>query len=503
MKLEDAFAKIVDFDRRQLASHLMWQSFRTWPLLRQYLWFALTNSSPERTEVTRIGPLRHGVYYLKRLHRAGAFLKRYWQGMHKYIFELLKRPPRAGDETVAFISRPIYLQRLPNGTLFDRIVDPLIYSLPQGVRYSKYYLTAWPKYAALHYPAYCLSHGHVKRESISADQEAFLKALAAESGLNALRLIEGYAENLGMFVRWYQIGMELFGSRPKLKVVYLPAWYFPYMMGIIAAARELGIRVVEVQHGKQGANQAMYSGWRVPAGGYEMMPDVFWCWGKPSCDHILAGDNLRTKHRPMIGGFPWLDYYRRHVARMHVAPKAGVDLTVLVTTQPKRGANVEPIPDFLIDYIRSNPVGVKLIFRCHPNDLQGLNYCRQRLAGLPASIYSTDSGQSNLYDSLLQATHHVTAYSSCCYEARAFGVPTILFGEDARTIYADEISRGEFAWTPGRLDDFVRWLASPKQEDDAQQMDYIVSSLELASETIGELLKYKDSSSVTVREERG
>src|SRR5690606_5654552 len=212
-----------------------------------------------------------------------------------------------------------------------------------------------------------------------------------------------------------RIGRELFGSRPKLEVIYLPAWYFPYMMGLIAAARELGIRVVEVQHGKQGKQQAMYSGWYIPADGYDMMPDVFWCWGQPSCDHILAGDDLRSKHRPMIGGFPWMDYYRKNVAKISPIAKDGIRYTVLITTQPKRGANTEPIPDFLINYIRSAPVGVKLIFRCHPNDLQGPDYCRQRLAGLPASSYSIDNGQSNLYDTLLQVTHHVTAYSSCCY----------------------------------------------------------------------------------------
>ena len=32
-------------------------------------------------------------------------------------------------------------------------------------------------------------------------------------------------------------------------------------MGLIAAAKEQGIKVIDVQHGKQGSFQAMYSGW--------------------------------------------------------------------------------------------------------------------------------------------------------------------------------------------------------------------------------------------------
>ena len=33
-------------------------------------------------------------------------------------------------------------------------------------------------------------------------------------------------------------------------------WYFPEAMGIIAAAKELNISTIEVQHGKQGQFQA-------------------------------------------------------------------------------------------------------------------------------------------------------------------------------------------------------------------------------------------------------
>ena len=64
----------------------------------------------------------------------------------------------------------------------------------------------------------------------------------------------------------------------KLKEMCLTSWYFPDMIGVCAAASELGIKAIDVQHGKQGKYQAMYSGWtKIPESGYALMPDNFWC----------------------------------------------------------------------------------------------------------------------------------------------------------------------------------------------------------------------------------
>jgi hypothetical protein len=151
---------------------------------------------------------------------------------------------------------------------------------------------------------------------------------------------------------------------------------------------------------------------------------------------------------------------------------------VLVTTQPRHGDNVEPFPDFLLDFLRAAPSDVHFTVRCHPNDQGGPEYCRQRLAGIPGSLYDIDDGRSNLYDRMIDATHHITAYSSCCYEAGAFNVPTLLFGADARAIYSDEIAAGIFAWTPGKADDLAQWLSKPMDENRSPGNEYIFSSLE-------------------------
>jgi len=151
---------------------------------------------------------------------------------------------------------------------------------------------------------------------------------------------------------------------------------------------------------------------------------------------------------------------------------------VLVTIQPSQGDNNQPIPDFLLDFLRESPRDVFFIFRCHPNDQLGPEYCRRRLSELPAEVYKIDDGRSNLYDRLMMVTHHITAFSSCGYEADAFGVPTLLFGFDARAIYKDEIDEGLFSWTAGSSRDLALWLDKGNSGKSMVDSEYIISSLE-------------------------
>ena len=67
------------------------------------------------------------------------------------------------------------------------------------------------------------------------------------------------------------------------------------------------------------------------------------------------------------------------------------------------------------------------------------------------------------------------------YEASAFGVPTLLFGEDARTIYGEEIANGFFTWTIGDPIDLASWLSRLRSNEGLRDGQYIISSLEHAA----------------------
>ena len=50
-------------------------------------------------------------------------------------------------------------------------------------------------------------------------------------------------------------------------------------------------------------------------------------------------------------------------------------------------------------------------------------------------------------------------------EARAFGIDTLLFGEDALDIYNEEIRNNVFSWTDGTVDEVKNWLKVGKKRN--------------------------------------
>ena len=467
MSLEHAFSCICEVETFILSRNQSWPSVNFWPLMRQCLWLELTQNhySDKKRHLSR-RPACHKRIVNRIISKAQLFLS---------------RPPSLGSETIAFISRPVYLQAMPNGTYFDRIVDPLLFCLPEKSARAKYYVAPLSAGVRLNYKASFLRPSPLIPLEIPESHRTLLAFVSEKAGVSSKDLILRYTQSLNAFYCWLQTARRFIDSRTNLKAIYLTSWYFPDMMAIIVAARERGIKTIDVQHGKQGKIQAMYSGWRIPGGGYEMLPDIFWNWGTPSADHILATSSDRVNHRPIVGGFPWLDYYRKHVFGNSVLDRKRASKHVLVTLQSPQGKNKQPIPDFLLDFLCENPPEVFFVFRCHPNDKNGVEYCRQRLSGLSSELYEIDDGSGNLYDALLIATHHVTAYSSCCYEASAFGVPTLLFGEDARTIYGEEIANGFFTWTIGDPIDLASWLSRLRSNEGLRDGQYIISSLEHAA----------------------
>src|SRR6185503_3691071 len=74
--------------------------------------------------------------------------------------------------------------------------------------------------------------------------------------------------------RWFERVLDR--AQPELALISCYT-SLPGMALSLAAARKQ-LRAVDVQHGVTVQNPA-YEGWtRFPEGGYELLPDLFWCW---------------------------------------------------------------------------------------------------------------------------------------------------------------------------------------------------------------------------------
>ncbi len=453
MKTADAFRLITEIENSIDINIFTWKNFNTWPLVRQILWVELTSVNQSHKKAPKKGLLRKIFSRVNRLTVS--------------IINSTSIHKSNKNDIKLFISRPVYLQKLTSGEYFDRIIDPIILPLNGREFVTKYYVSKVSKKIQLSIP--CLifrpSYSFFKVSNIPSEQFSVIKKISNISGVKVEKLSKKYKEELKTFILWFYSAKKILKNKTNLEEIYLTSWYFPDMMGICAAASEIGVKTIDVQHGKQGKYQAMYSGWtKIPKDGYALMPDSFWCWGQPSCNHILESSPNRNIHIPFIGGYPWIDYYKKNL----VPDKSWLSnsgIRILFTMQPPQGKNVERIPDFIVDFLLSNlEENISFIFRVHPNDLDAYSYCKRRLQQVDENNYCIDFGKSNLYDVFILSTHHITAYSSCCYEASVFGIPTLLFGEDAKDIYKDDIENGVFMWTSEKVKDLKDWLYGRKSK---------------------------------------
>lgn len=473
------------------ATSLRWENFLVWPLVRQALWLLFISNRESSEPPSDWKPIRQE----KRLPLSRPAFS---------LCKLLRRKPLKQsslvganhDATSVFFSNWLYLVPLPSQLFFDRVADPVIFLSKHFEKIDKIYISRHSPAPQLFFPAASLFPSQ-DQEPLGLDEElrTALRSLAARAGVNPALLECEVERALGLFMAWYSLGKEILDAYPKLNKFYIPAWHFWHNMGLVAAMNDSGrVLTIELQHGQQGRFQAMYSWWsRIPQGGYAMMPKKFWCWGEASCRHILATDPERNTHIPFVGGFPWPEYYRKFI-KVQERDNSVMDkkTVVLVTLQTVLPELPKIIPDFIIKHLVSAASDDQLfIFRYHPNNVEGCRaYCARVLAPIPQHKYILSDGTSILYNDMSKATHHITAFSSSCYEANDFGVPTLLFGNDAKEIYSDEINSGMFEWTSGEDFDINIWIrfASLKEHERTR---YFVSSLEHVKNTLHMLSRYE------------
>lgn len=87
--------------------------------------------------------------------------------------------------------------------------------------------------------------------------------------------------------------------RPK--VVFLSSYTGAYQ--VCAACEARSIPVIDVQHGGMHAYHPLAANWRnVPVKGYNLLPDIFWCWNERTAEIIAS--TLSLPHRSIVGGNP-------------------------------------------------------------------------------------------------------------------------------------------------------------------------------------------------------
>jgi hypothetical protein len=188
---------------------------------------------------------------------------------------------------------------------------------------------------------------------------------------------------------------------------------------LVAAARELGIQVIEFQHGLVNRYHGGYS-WTPAALPYKNklpIPDQIFLYGT-YWQAELAHKGFWQEELISVGSTR-IDRYRNYSNL-----PAGDLNTILVTTQ---NIDNSKIIDFFVQLLKlSDPNRkFKIIFKLHPGE-GNAGHFKSAFANYPqVEIYLNSEGSSTL-ELLNQADFHVSIYSTCHYEALALGVPTVI-----------------------------------------------------------------------------
>ena len=210
------------------------------------------------------------------------------------------------------------------------------------------------------------------------------------------------------------------------KVVSLVCFYRPDAMAMSLACHNLGIKIVEYQHGAQNDNHLMYTNWdNIPKKGYELIPDTFWMWGDINKQRIDNWATKTTKHKAIVGGNMWLTYNKNNSIGEIIEKIYNDKLTILVSLQGD-----SYIPEFFIKFIETFGSNYNWYFRDHPR-IPISNKTKSVFEKYAFKNFSTTSCY-NLYSLLKVVDVNITGFSTVAFEAQSFDKPTIFIHKNAK-----------------------------------------------------------------------
>ncbi len=245
-------------------------------------------------------------------------------------------------------------------------------------------------------------------------------------------------------------------DRVSPKAVFFPCYYQANCMACILAARERGIRSVDIQHGQQGDYHGMYANWtKPPRGGYELLPDIFWCWGEQSAERINRWSRpVWPAHKGVVGGNPWM---ARQIAMPGPADQEAALDAVLKPGATKVLLALQPIEDALPqgvrDAIAASP-DMQWLVRLHPMMRGGREAEIRKLLEATGNrnIEMTVASSVLLASILRRMDFVVTLWSSVAYEALLFGAHPVITHLNGLQTFGAYIEKGLFSYAPAGAD---------------------------------------------------
>ena len=209
----------------------------------------------------------------------------------------------------------------PHEVYFDRFLDPLVEMVkarhswlkiemesPEGLlklpRKQPTIFIRPPRCFPLERPA-----GSGRENSV----EGFGRFRTVFQGLSGMEIDEKLFVHQARIIEGYQAYFEEMLLELKPRVVFVVCYFTLLAMSLVRACKKLNIRTVDMQHGILGKYHVLYTHWgRTPPGGYDLVPDFFWTWGRREKRYIEETRSGTCGHpQPLVGGHLFLGAWLR------------------------------------------------------------------------------------------------------------------------------------------------------------------------------------------------
>lgn len=504
-----AVERIVEIEQRFDVESLYYMDYRVWPLIRFALWFQLVFG---RVDVSRDPSLWDSNKSLS--VRLSQFTKSSLRTI-KAVSEAVRYQPfqkkqmeyfhQADDVDIVLFSLAEEHSDRIHGRFYNRYVDPMIeivrrkYSCLKIELDSPRALATLPRFEHTTFlnPTYelyknvLLGSIHRQRQAQRIRRFDELKE-AVLVATKDIKLSETFvirqADRLARHAAFFEKIMK--SLRPKTVFIADGASVIP--MALVLACKRLGITTAEIQHGQQGRYNGKYSHWtRIPPEGFELLPDFYWAWGEESKQNMLKWYPSGSNHpQPVVGGNLWLGKWLktdgfgmdgkagtlRFLQQLKHTPKV-----ILVTLQPI----ADILPRHVLDAIRRSPEGWLWLIRLHPSQRELIGRIGETLKQDDRCNFEVEHAtQCPLYAILKQCDHHVTCWSSVCYEALVFNVPTTIVHPIGLQLFEEHIDRGLFSYAENG-DALLREMKGGSPKGGPGLTEYIETGKRRADEALG------------------
>ena len=231
-----------------------------------------------------------------------------------------------------------------------------------------------------------------------------------------------YIRQLLLGYYWRKILYHALFIKIKPKILLLQTAYTNH--AIVAAAKELNIRVIEFQHGIIDRFHPGYS-WTPYAINYKKympIPDRIFVYGEYWREELVVNGFWNNELR--VVGSLHMDQFRSLKSRDQPSKSSLVTTSkkIVVTTQ---ALDVEHLISFILDFLKVASEPIEIDIKLHPRESNRLPY-EIAFKGYPNIHIISGHESPSTFELLSKADYHVSIHSTCHFEALGLGIPTII-----------------------------------------------------------------------------